>query len=137
MSPDPIEQRLGALPKSLSLSPNDARAIDSLLTIQVEATRPRWWRPRQLAVGMAIAALLIAAGNLAVAYYAPVYGQALAAAPYWEGSLIHCSMRSVSPNRTRLPSTAPRPRTGTAFNWWRATPTACGRLSSCRSTDEA
>lgn len=85
LSPDPIDQRLAALPASLSLSPSDARAIDSLLTIRVEATRPRPLRLRQLAIGLAIAALLIGAGNLAVAYYAPVYGQALAAAPVLRG----------------------------------------------------
>lgn len=85
LSPDEVDRRLRALPPTIALSADDSRALDSLLSAHVADARPsRRWHLR-LAVGLAMAVLLIGAGNLAAAYYAPTYGQALAAVPVLRG----------------------------------------------------
>jgi hypothetical protein len=84
-APDELERRLSALPTSLRVSAGDARAIASLQALRVTAIRPRAHPPQRLAAGLAIAAIAIVAANFAVAYYAPTYGQALAAAPILGG----------------------------------------------------
>jgi hypothetical protein len=85
LSPDEVDRRLRALPRSFALNAVDSHALDSLHTFRVDTARPKRPRPIRLAIGLTMAVLLIAAGNLAAAYYAPTYGQALAAAPVLRG----------------------------------------------------
>jgi hypothetical protein len=81
LSVDDIDQRLHALRASLEFSTTDSQAIDSLLTVRVAEARSAHRRPIRVAAALAIGVVLIAGGNGAAAYYAPAYGQALAATP--------------------------------------------------------
>jgi hypothetical protein len=86
LSPDDVERRLRALPGSLELSKEDVRALDALLTIRVEPAPPgRRHRALRVAAALIMALFVLGAGNLVAAYYAPAYGQALAAAPVLRG----------------------------------------------------
>jgi hypothetical protein len=85
ISTDDVERRLRALPSSIALSADDSRALGSLHAFRIEAAEPRRNRRRRLAVALAVAVVGIVAGNLAAAYYAPAYGQVLAAAPVLRG----------------------------------------------------
>jgi hypothetical protein len=81
LSSDDVERRLSVLAGSLSLSAADVRAVDTLRTLPIATARRRPRRGLRLAIALAIAVVVIGTGNLAAAYYAPTYGQALAAAP--------------------------------------------------------
>jgi hypothetical protein len=84
ISTDDVERRLRALPSSIAVSADDSRALGSLHAFRIEAAEPRRNPRRRLAVALAVAVGIVA-GNLAAAYYAPAYGQVLAAAPVLRG----------------------------------------------------
>ncbi|HEY0492613.1 MAG TPA: hypothetical protein VGD57_04005 [Candidatus Dormibacteraeota bacterium] len=85
LSPGEVDRRLASLAASVVLGADDSRALTSLLTFRVEHPRIKRRQPLRLAAGLALAVLVIGIGNLAAAYYAPTYGQALAATPVLGG----------------------------------------------------
>jgi hypothetical protein len=75
-----IDTRLRALPSSLTVTSEDARAIERLRAYRVVDAPRRSGRAR-LALALAAALGLVLLVNFGAAYFAPIYSQALAGAP--------------------------------------------------------